>query len=175
MKLVWGTHYSYQRSRTHKALINLLPTLATLVFFTATLYLKQPCRRNMVLLVSLKLTPWDFRHRLVLRVTTTWGLRLLLLSPPSQAKTYPDPKGLGHLASSSSGAWGWDKLIHVTQDNWSHVCLCGRDPETWVMWDLDSERALAVKSDSVTAGCKVNGCYCRAVTTEYHGGLVSEV
>lgn len=28
-----------------------------------------------------------------------------------------------------------------------------------VMWDLDLERSLGLKSDTVTAGCKVNGCY----------------
>lgn len=43
------------------------------------------------------------------------------------------------------------------------------------MWDFDLERSLGVKSDTVTPGCKVNGCYYRAVTGEYHGGLVSEV
>lgn len=48
---------SYQRSHTRTALINLLPTLATLVFFTATLYPKRPWRCNIALLVSLDPPP----------------------------------------------------------------------------------------------------------------------
>lgn len=43
------------------------------------------------------------------------------------------------------------------------------------MWDLDLERWVGLKSDTVTLGCKVNGCYYSAVTGEYHRGLVSEV
>lgn len=57
---MWGTPDSYQRSRTRATLINPLPTLATLVFFTATLYLKRPCGRNTALLVALELTPAAF-------------------------------------------------------------------------------------------------------------------
>lgn len=71
---VWGTCDSYQRSRTPAALRNPLPTLATLVFFTATLYLKRPCGRNRALLVSLQLTPRAFWHGLVLRAAATRGL-----------------------------------------------------------------------------------------------------
>lgn len=53
---VWGIH-SHQWSRTSAARINLLPTLATLSVFTATLYPKRPQRRNMALLVSSPLNP----------------------------------------------------------------------------------------------------------------------
>lgn len=93
MKLVWGTRDSYQRSRTRAALINLLPTLATLVFFTATLYPKRPRRRNMALLVSPQLTPRAFTHGLVLRATTPRRLRPLF--PPSLCPLQSRPEGLG--------------------------------------------------------------------------------
>lgn len=40
------------------------------------------------------------------------------------------------------------------------MCVC--EDVVWrrgVMWDLDLERSLGVKSDIITPGCKVNGCY----------------
>lgn len=80
---VWGIH-SYQRSRTSTARINLLPTLATLSVFTATLYPKRPQRRNMALLVSSQLNPElsDTSSFYPRRRLDDCGYFSLLLMPP---------------------------------------------------------------------------------------------
>ena len=84
--LWWATRDSCQRSRTRGPLLDRLPALATLVFFTATLYLNV---RNAALLVS---NPPSFHTPA--RFTRLGDARHRFV-PPRTAEGHSSPGGIG--------------------------------------------------------------------------------